>query len=331
MIQMSAVYIALGFLFVVGIIVVFNVLSMVPWSVYFQCMSSNIPVTVSQLLAMKMRKVPIEDIIGFFVMARKAHIDTTLSRLEVHYLSNGQIGNVIQALISASRSNINLDFEQAAAIDLAGRDVNQAVAMCVQPKVLKAPEIQGVAKDGIELRVKVNITVRANLKTMIGGAGEETILARVCEGIVSAIGSTEKHSDVLTSPDRLTKRVMSYGLDSGSAFEIVSLDIADIDVGRNIGAALKNAQAIADKQVAEARAEGRRAIAEALTQENKAAEQEARAKLVESEMKIPLALAETFRKGRLIVKRKPRKIKENSNAVLGESRNEMGLGFGDDN
>lgn len=320
----------LGIVLFFALIVLANIFQMVPWGTYFQCVSSQIPVTISQLLAMKMRKVPIDYIIETFVKARKAHINIELSRLEVHHLSNGNIGNVIQALISASRSNINLDFEQAAAIDLAGRDVNQAVAMCVQPKVLRAPEIQGVAKDGIELRVKVNITVRANLKTMIGGAGEDTILARVCEGIVSAIGSTNKHSEVLTSPDMLTKYVMSCGLDAGTAFEIVSLDIADIDVGRNIGAALKNAQAIADKQVAEARAEGRRAIAEALTQENKAAEQEAKAKLVESEMKVPLALAETFRKGKLIVKRAPRKVKTQDNAANLESRADMGLSFGDD-
>lgn len=312
------------------VIVVFNCLRMVPWGIYFQCKSAGVPISAPQLFAMQLRKVDISSIIDTYMRARKANLPgIELSRLEVHYLSNGNIGNVVSALISARSSNMDLDFEQAAAIDLAGRDVNQAVRMCVQPKVLKAPEIQGVAKDGIELKVKVNITVRANLKTMIGGAGEDTILARVCEGIVSAIGSSEKHSTVLTSPDILTKHVMSCGLDAGTAFEIVSLDIADIDVGRNIGAALKNAQAIADKQVAEARAEGRRATAEALTQENKAAEQEAKAKLVESEMKVPLALAETFRKGKLIVKRVPRK--QATATSTGTTRQDMGLSFGDDN
>ena len=201
--------------------------------------------------------------------------------------------------------------------------------MCVQPKVLKAPEIQAVAKDGVELKVRINITVKANLRTMIGGAGEDTILARVGEGIVSAIGSSATHSEVLKSPDVITKHVLQSGLDAGTAFKIVSLDIADIDVGRNIGAYLKNAQAIADKQVAEARAEGRRALAEALTQENKAAEQEAKAKLVESEMRVPLALAETFRRGKLIVKRAPRKKIQLEKSA--ESLAHSGLNFGDDN
>ena len=310
------------------IIIIGYVASFVPWTTYIHCQGAGVPISVGMLVGMKFRKVPIDYLIETYIKARKANINVELSRLEVHYLSNGNIGNVIQALISASRSNLKLDFEQAAAIDLAGRDVNQAVMMCVQPKVLKAPEIQAVAKDGIELKVKVNITVRANLNTMIGGAGEETILARVGEGIVSAIGSSEKHSVVLKSPDVITKHVMSCGLDSGTAFEIVSLDIADIDVGRNIGAALKNAQAIADKQVAEARAEGRRATAEALTQENKAAEQEAKAKLVEAEMRVPLALAETFRNGKLIVKRNQNKA--SSRKLLPDNTSRSGLSFGDD-
>lgn len=321
---------AITILAVFLVIVIFNCLKMIPWGIYMQCMSAGAPVKATQLFAMKLRKVDIDTIVETYIKAKKANLPgIELSRLEVHYLSNGNIGNVVQALISARSSGIDLSFEQAAAIDLAGRDVNAAVKMCVQPRVLKAPEIQGVAKDGVELKVKVNITVKANLRTMIGGAGEDTILARVCEGIVSAIGSSEKHSTVLTSPDILTKHVMSCGLDAGTAFQIVSLDIADIDVGRNIGAALKNDQAIADKKVAEARAEGRRATAEALTQENKAAEQEAKAKLVESEMKVPLALAETFRKGKLIVKRAPRK-KANTSET-GATRQDMGLSFGDDN
>lgn len=310
------------------VVVLFYALSLVPFGIYFQCKTSGVPISMFQLAMMNIRKVPVGHIIETYIRARKANIHIELARLEVHYLSNGNIGNVIDAIISASKSNLSLDFEQAAAIDLAGRDVNQAVRMCVEPRVLKAPEIQAVCKDGVELKVKINITVRANLKTMIGGAGEDTILARVGEGIVSAIGSSEKHSTVLTRPDTITKSVMARGLDAGTAFEIVSLDIADIDVGRNIGAALKNAQAIADKQVAEARAEGRRAIAEALTQENKAAEQEAKAKLVESEMRVPLALAETFRKGKLIVKRNHRR--RSNTAVMPDNTNRMGLGFGDD-
>ena len=324
----AIVGIVLGLLLVFLVIVICYLASLVPWLTYFNCRSNNVPITPSMLIGMKFRNVPIDYLIETLIKARKAGIDVGAERLEIHYLSNGNIGNVVQALISASRSNLRLDFEQAAAIDLAGRDVNQAVMMCVQPKVLKAPEIQAVAKDGIELRVKVNITVRANLRTMIGGAGEETILARVGEGIVSAIGSSEKHSTVLKSPDLITKHVMSCGLDAGTAFEIVSLDIADIDVGRNIGAFLKNAQAIADKQVAEARAEGRRATAEALTQENKAAEQEAKAKLVEAEMRVPLALAETFRSGKLIVKRSQRKA--SSRKLLESNLGRSGLSFGDD-
>ena len=309
-------------------VVFFYALSLVPFGIYFQCKTSGVPISMFQLAMMNVRKVPVGHLIETYIRARKANIHVELSRLEVHYLSNGNIGNVIDAIISASRSNLSLDFEQAAAIDLAGRDVSQAVRMCVQPRVLKAPEIQAVAKDSVELKVKVNITVRANLKTMIGGAGEDTILARVGEGIVSAIGSCEKHSVVLNSPDLITKHVMGCGLDAGTAFEIVSLDIADIDVGRNIGAFLKNAQAIADKQVAEARAEGRRAIAEALTQENKAAEQEAKAKLVESEMRVPLALAETFRKGKLIVKRNQNR--KRNTAVMPDTSSRIGLSFGDD-
>ena len=321
-------YIIIGLAILLFIVCAY-ILSIVPLGIYWQCKSAHAPISVAQLVAMKLRKVPIDYIVDTYIKARKANIPVELSRLEMHYLSNGNIPNVIDALVRATRANLELDFEQAAALDLAGRNVVDAVVMCVQPKVLKAPEIQAVAKDGIELKVKVNITVKANLRTMIGGAGEDTILARVCEGIVSAIGSAMTHSEVLKSPDLITKHVLQSGLDAGTAFTIISLDIADIDVGRNIGAALKNAQAIADKQVAEARAEGRRAMAEALTQENKAAEQEAKAKLVESEMKVPLALAETFRKGKLIVKRNPRKTI--SLAKSDESLAHSGLNFGDDN
>ena len=321
------VYLGIALLLIVGFILLY-LISLVPISIYLQCKTAGAPVSAIQLIGMKLRKVPIDYIVETYIKARKARIPIDITKLEIHHLSNGNIGNVIQALISANNSNLDLSFEQAAAIDLAGRDVYQAVNMCVQPKVLKAPEIQAVAKDGVELRVKVNITGRANLRTMIGGAGEDTIFARVGEGIVSAIGSSEKHSVVLKSPDIITKHDMSCGLDAGTAFEIVSLDIADIDVGRNIGAALKNAQAIADKQIAEARAEGRRANAEALTQENKAIEQEAKAKLVESEMRVPLALAETFRNGKLIVKRTQKK-KSNRN-LLADNTNRQGLSFGDD-
>ena len=325
---MEGLYVIIG-LAIFLVIILGYIASLVPWATYFQCVSAGYPVAASQLVAMELRKVPVSYIVEHYIKARKANIKIELSRLEMHYLSNGNIPNVIDAIVKATRANLNLDFEQAAALDLAGRNVVDAVMMCVQPKVLKAPEIQAVAKDGVELKVKINITVKANLRTMIGGAGEDTILARVGEGIVSAIGSSATHSEVLKSPDVITKHVLQSGLDAGTAFSIVSLDIADIDVGRNIGAYLKNAQAIADKQVAEARAEGRRALAEALTQENKAAEQEAKAKLVESEMRVPLALAETFRRGKLIVKRAPRKkIQLEKNAEIAFN---SGLNFGDDN
>ncbi len=323
--------VAIVFVFI-GLIILFNILKLIPWGIWWQLRLSGYGVPALQLLGMKLRQregiSTVPEIVETYIRARKAGIPITLDKLEIHALTNGHINNVIQAIISANKSKLNLDFDQAAAIDLAGRDVNQAVNMCVTPRVLVAPEIQAVAKDGVELKVRINITVKANLNTIIGGAGEDTILARVGEGIVSAIGSSKSHSEVLKSPDVITKHVLQAGLDSGTAFTIVSLDVADIDVGRNIGAALKNAQAIADKQIAEAKAEGRRATAEALTQENKAAEQEARAKLVESEMKVPLALAETFRSGKLIVKRGPRKV--SSRRLLTDNTNRSGLGFGDD-
>ncbi|GAB4279361.1 MAG: flotillin-like protein FloA [Candidatus Rifleibacteriota bacterium] len=304
------------------IIVLGYLVKLFPFMTYLNCMSAKVPCSPVQLVAMQLRNVPTDFIIEYYVKARKAGLPLALDRLEAHVLSGGNLANVINALISASRSNIDLNFEKAAAIDLAGRDVSDAVRMSVQPRVIKTPDIHGIAKDGIELIVRANITVRANLNTMVGGAGENTVLARVSEGIVSAIGSSETHAAVLNKPELLTQRVIASGLDVGTAFEIVSLDISDIDVGRNIGAHLKNAQAVADKKVAEAKAEGRRALAMAKTQENKAQEQEAKARLVEAEMKVPIALAETFRKGKLIVKRKKRK------PVSDDSR--KGLGFVDD-
>jgi uncharacterized protein YqfA (UPF0365 family) len=287
-------------------IVVLYLVRLFPFMIYINCMSANVSCSPIQLIAMQLRNVPTDHIIEYYVKGCKAGLPLALDRLEVHFLSGGNLANVVNALISASRSNIDLSFERAAAIDLAGRDVSDAVKMSVQPRVIKTPDIHGIAKDGVELIVMANITVRANLKTMVGGAGEDTILARVSEGIVSAIGSAETHSVVLNKPDILTRKVISSGLDARTAFEIVSLDISDIDVGRNIGAHLKQAQAVADKKVGEAKAEGRRALAMALTQENRAAEQEARAMLVKAEMKIPMSLAESFRRGKIVVKRKSR-------------------------
>jgi uncharacterized protein YqfA (UPF0365 family) len=292
---------------------------------YINCMSAKVPCTAFQLVAMKLRNVPTEFIVDYYVKVRKAGIMVGLDRLEVHVLSGGNLANVVNALISASRSNIPLDFEKAAAIDLAGRDVSDAVRMSVQPRVIHSPEIHGIAKDGIELIVHANITVRANLDTMVGGAGEDTVLARVCEGVVSAMGSAETHSVILNKPEMLSKKVIEAGLDVGTAYEIVSLDISDIDVGRNIGASLKQSQAIADKKVAQAKAEGRRALAMAKTQENKASEQEAKANLIKAEMKVPKSLAQSFRDGKIIVKRKGRKALTEGNAVK-----RQGLGFTDD-
>lgn len=290
------------------VIIALYIVKLFPFMTYINCFSANVPCSPIQLIAMQLRNVPTDHIIEYYVKGRKAGLPLALDRLEVHFLSGGNLANVVQALISASRSNIDLNFERAAAIDLAGRDVSDAVKMSVQPRVIKTPDIHGIAKDGIELIVMANITVRANLRTMVGGAGEDTILARVSEGIVSAIGSSETHLVVLNRPELLSKKVIEAGLDSGTAFEIVSLDISDIDVGRNIGAHLKQAQAVADKKVGEAKAEGRRALAVALTQENRAAEQEARAMLVKAEIKIPHSLAESFRKGKIVVKRRKKVV-----------------------
>lgn len=303
------------------LIILVYLLRLFPFMTYLNCMSAKVPCSPIQLIAMQLRNVPTDFIIEYYVKARKAGLPVELDRLEVHQLSGGNLASVINALISASRSSINLNFEKAAAIDLAGRDVSDAVKMSVQPRVLKTPPIHGIAKDGIELIVRANITVRANLETMVGGAGEDTVLARVSEGIVSAIGSAATHAVVLNRPEILTQKVISAGLDVGTAYEIVSLDISDIDVGRNIGAHLKNAQAVADKKVGEAKAEGRRALAMAKTQENKASEQEAKARLIEAEMAVPNALADSFRKGKIIGKRKAR----GSVKTPGK-----GLGFGDD-
>lgn len=322
--------ILIGLVLLVCAGIFFYLVSLFPFSIYIKCMSAQVPCGMFQLVAMQLRKVPTTMIIENYIKARKAGIDVTLDKLEVHFLSGGNLSNIINALISASRSNIQLGFAKAAAIDLAGRNVSDAVRMSVQPRVLNSGRICGISKDGIELIVKANITIRSNLETMVGGAGEDTVLARVNEGIVSQIGSSETHSVILNKPEILTKKVISEGLDAGTAFEIVSLDISDIDVGRNIGAHLKNEQAVADKKIAEARAEGRRAMAVAVTKENIAAEQEARARLVEAEQKVPHALADTFRTGKLIVKRKKRAKKLPTPDNTPPSGTGPGLGFGDD-
>lgn len=294
-------------LVILAVLVFFVVLSFFPFATWIRCLSAGVPASPIALIAMGLRKVPSDMIVDTFIKGSKAGLTLYLDRIEAHYLSGGDIGSVVNALIAAGRANLNLSFERAAAIDLAGRDVLDAVRMSVEPRVISTGDISGMAKNGIEIIARTKITVRANLETMVGGAGEETVLARVAEGIVSAIGSAATHTDILKKPEIITQRIMNAGLDAGTAFSIVSFDIADLDVGRNIGAMLQNDQADADKKVAQAKAEGRRALAFAQLQENRATEQEMKAKVVEAEMRIPNALAGSFRSGKLLVPRKPRK------------------------
>ena len=270
-----------------------------PVTLWFQALISGVKISLVQLVLMRWRKVPPGTIVMAMITGTKAGLKLDANELEAHYLAKGNVPNVVNALISADKANIDLNFNMAAAIDLAGRDVFQAVQMSVNPKVINTPPVTAVAKDGIQLIAKARVTVRANIKQLVGGAGEETVLARVGEGIVSSIGSAESHKSVLENPDSISKLVLSKGLDAGTAFEILSIDIADIDIGKNIGAVLQIDQANADKNIAQARAEERRAMAVALEQEMKAKAQEARAKVIEAETEIPLAMAEAFRSGNL--------------------------------
>ena len=270
-----------------------------PVTLWFQALISGVKISLVQLVLMRWRKVPPGTIVMAMITGTKAGLKLDANELEAHYLAKGNVPNVVNALISADKANIDLNFNMAAAIDLAGRDVFQAVQMSVNPKVINTPPVTAVAKDGIQLIAKARVTVRANIKQLVGGAGEETVLARVGEGIVSSIGSAESHKSVLENPDSISKLVLSKGLDAGTAFEILSIDIADIDIGKNIGAVLQIDQANADKNIAQARAEERRAMAVALEQEMKAKAQEARAKVIEAETEIPLAMAEAFRNGNL--------------------------------
>ena len=270
-----------------------------PVTLWFQALISGVKISLIQLVLMRWRKVPPGTIVMAMITGTKAGLILEANELEAHYLAKGNVPNVVNALISADKANIDLNFNMAAAIDLAGRDVFQAVQMSVNPKVINTPPVTAVAKDGIQLIAKARVTVRANIKQLVGGAGEETVLARVGEGIVSSIGSAESHKSVLENPDSISKLVLTKGLDAGTAFEILSIDIADIDIGKNIGAVLQIDQANADKNIAQARAEERRAMAVALEQEMKAKAQEARAKVIEAETEIPLAMAEAFRSGNL--------------------------------
>jgi uncharacterized protein YqfA (UPF0365 family) len=282
-----------------GIILFFIFLYFVPVNLWITALFSGVKVGLFELVFMRIRKVPPRVIVESLITSTKAGLQLTTSELETHYLAGGNVPNVIRALISADKANISLSFKQATAIDLAGRDVFQAVQISVNPKVITTPKVAAVAADGIQLIAVARVTVRASIAQLVGGAGEDTILARVGEGIVSSIGSARSHKEVLESPDKISKLVLSRGLDAGTAFEILSIDIADVDVGANIGAKLQIDQATADLKVAEAKAEERRAMAVALEQEMKAKGQEARAKVIEAEAEIPKAMAEAFVKGNL--------------------------------
>lgn len=271
----------------------------VPLGLWFSAVFSKVYVPIGQLIAMRIRKVPPQVVINALVASSKAGLKLNRDELEAHYLARGNVPTVVNALISADKANIDLPFNMATAIDLAGRDVLEAVQMSVNPKVIDTPPVTAVAKDGIQLICKARVTVRANIKQLVGGAGEDTVLARVGEGIVSSIGSATSHKEVLENPDSISRVVLEKGLDAGTAFEILSIDIADIDIGKNIGAVLQMDQANADKNIAQAKAEERRAMAVALEQEMKAKAQEARAKVIEAEVQIPLAMAEAFKSGNM--------------------------------
>ncbi|MES2731213.1 MAG: flotillin-like protein FloA [Bacteroidota bacterium] len=287
------------FILIVAIIGFFTFLYFVPVGLWITAIFSNVRVSLIQLVTMRIRKVPPSLIVQSLITATKAGLNLTLNDLETHYLAGGRVSSIIKALISADKANIQLSFKQAAAIDLAGRDVFEAVQISVNPRVINTPSVAAVAQDGIQLIAKARVTVRVNIAQLVGGAGEETILARVGEGIVTSIGSSTSHKEVLENPDKISRLVLQKGLDAGTAYQILSIDIADIDVGTNIGAKLQIDQANADLKVAEAKAEERRAMAVAVEQEMKAKAQEARAKVIEAEAQVPQAIAEAFRNGHL--------------------------------
>ncbi len=284
-------------IFILIIVVIFFIASF--FKLWLQAIFSKADISIFQIIGMRLRKVPPKVIVDAKIMGVKAGLQLETGELEAHYMAGGKVSRVIQAIIAADKANIPLNFQRAAAIDLAGRDVLEAVQMSVNPKVIETPKIVAMAKDGIQLTAVARVTVRANLDKLVGGAGEETIIARVGEGIVSTIGSSVYHKDVLENPDSISKAVLSRGLDTGTAYDILSIDIADVDVGKNIGAELETDRAEADKKIAQAKAEERRAMAVALEQEMQAKVQEMRAKVVESEAQVPLAMSEAFRSGNL--------------------------------
>lgn len=286
-------------LLVLFIIAILATLIIVPINLWFTALISGAKISMGRLVGMRLRKIKVAMIVDAYITAKKAGLDIDIVTLETHYLAKGDVLRVVKALISAHSANIELETKTAMGIDLAGRNVLDAVNVSVNPKVIETPIVAAIAKNGIELRAKARVTVRANISRLIGGAGEETIIARVGEGIVTTVGSAETHKHVLENPDTISKTVLDKGLDAGTAYEILSIDIADIDVGRNIGAQLQMDQAEADKSIAEAKAEERRAMAVALEQEMKARTVEMRAKVILAESEVPKAMAEAFRSGRL--------------------------------
>lgn len=282
-----------------GFLAVVVLFSFIPVGLWISALAAGVNIGIITLIGMRLRRVPPAKIVNPLIKSDKAGISVNANQLEAHYLAGGNVDRVIDALIAAERANIPLPFERAAAIDLAGRNVLEAVQMSVNPKVIETPTISAVAKDGIEVKAIARVTVRANIDRLVGGAGEETIIARVGEGVVTTVGSSNSHKEVLENPDMISRTVLSKGLDAGTAFEILSIDIADVDVGRNIGAQLQTDQAEADKRIAQAKAEERRAMAVAREQEMKAAVQEMRAKVVEAEAQVPKAMATALTEGKL--------------------------------
>ncbi len=293
--QMIGLIVFIGIAFILLAIL----FSFIPVGLWIAALAAKVPIGIFTLVGMRLRRVIPRRVVDPLIKASKAGLDVKVDQFEAHYLAGGNVDRVANALIAAQRADIELSFERAAAIDLAGRDVLEAVQMKVNPKVIETPIISAVAKNGIEVKVKARVTVRADIDRLIGGAGEETIIARVGEGIVTTVGSSEFHTDVLENPDSISQTVLNKGLDAGTAFEILSIDIADVDVGRNIGAQLQTDQAEADKRIAQAKAEERRAMAVAKEQEMVAAVQEMRAKVVEAEAEIPMAMSQAFREGNL--------------------------------
>ncbi len=292
-------FITLIIMFAIALVLLSVLFSFIPVGLWISALAANVKIGIFNLVGMRFRRVPPRLIVTTLIKSVKAGLNVTTNQLEAHYLAGGNVDRVVNALIAAERANIPLVFERAAAIDLAGRNVLEAVQMSVNPKVIETPIIAAMAKNGIEVRARARVTVRANIDRLVGGSGEETIIARVGEGIVTTVGSAETHKEVLENPDSISHTVLNKGLDAGTAFEILSIDIADVDVGRNIGAQLQTDQAEADKRIAQAKAEERRALAVAKEQEMIAYVQEMRAKVVEAEAEVPRAMAQALREGKL--------------------------------